>query len=269
VRRAQHGAALGCRDPDFDLPGYAVRNLGCIHIRAQTGDGVRVALRVGSFSLVTLTGALLYLTERRPKRIVLALLAAEDWLYEIYTNIGSFAERAEEVAAGEPIGARTPWVCAERPLEVLARASFAAVQPLVELWRARRGDLSGDVNDALRARGLLHRSVVARQPAKSSRIVIEHFGTRIKMMRPCEYLLAIGRDIDEVPDRAYGGWVAERYAEAIASRRPRLDSVRASIRTSEAATIRVRYDRLLIPWRLGNDMFVSGISMRRELSVLA
>jgi hypothetical protein len=265
-----HGMAsrLGCRDPDFDLPAYAVRNLGCIHIRPQMG-GTRVALRAGNFSLITLTGALLHLIERQPTRIMLALLGEDGWAYEIYTSVGSFAERAEAVAAGEPIGQCTPWTAAGRDLESLAEPGFATVQPLVRLWRANRGRLPGDFAAALSALGLARRSVVVRQPAGSSRLVFEHFGTGIKMMRPCECLMAVGRDIDDVPDRAYASWVAESYAETIASRRPRLDSVRASIRTSEAATIRVRYDRLLVPWRRGDDMYVFGISMRRELSILA
>jgi hypothetical protein len=71
---------LGYREPDFDAPAYTVRNLGFIHVR-QHEEGVRVSLRSGTFTLLTLAAALYVLVDRRPRRIVLAVFWGEDWSY--------------------------------------------------------------------------------------------------------------------------------------------------------------------------------------------
>lgn len=257
---------LGYRNPDFDAPAYAVRNLGFIHVRLHE-EGVRVSLRSGRYSLLTLTAALYALIDRRPRRIVLAVFGGEDWSYEMFTNLGSFAERAEDLAGGEPIAGRPRWLLAERKLEALTLPAFEKTRPLVALWSASRGKLGDDLIRALHACDLIHRAVLVRQVAGTSRLVYEHFGSAIKAMRPCEALNLVGRDIDDIADRAYGGWIAESYASALRRRRLKLDSVRATLRTSEESTVKVRYDRLLMPWRRsGNDLFALGISMRRELS---
>jgi hypothetical protein len=261
---------LGYREPDFDAPAYSVRNLGFIHVR-QHEEGVRVSLRSGTFSLLSLTATLYALIDRRPRRIVLAVFWGEDWSYEMFTSLGSFAERTEDLAAGEPIAGRPRWLAVEKKLDTLALPAFEKVQPVVALWKANRGRFGEDLYQVLRATDLLQRAVLVRKLPRSSRLVYEHFGGGIKMMRPCETFTMIGRDAHDVPDKDYGGWVAENYGEALSGRRLRLDGVRATVGTSQAATLRVRYDRLLMPWRRGggSDLFLLGLSMRRQLSTVA
>ncbi|HKX07407.1 MAG TPA: hypothetical protein VJN67_04405 [Stellaceae bacterium] len=259
---------LGYRDPDFDAPAYAVRNLGFIHVRLHE-EGVRVSLRSGRYSLLTLTAALYALIDRRPRRIVLAVFGGEDWSYEMFTNLGSFAERAEDLAGGEPIAGRPRWLAAEKKLDALDRPAFRQARLVVEFWKSNRGRLSDELYDVLRATDLLERAVLVRKLPRSTRLVYQHFGGGIKMMRPCETFSMIGRDAHDVPDGEYGAWVADHYAEALQRRRLRLDGMRAVVGTSLSATLRVRYDRLLVPWRRGADQYVLGLSMRRELSTVA
>jgi len=259
---------LGYREPDFDAPAYTVRNLGFIHVR-QHAEGVRVSLRSGTFSLLTLAAALYLLVDRRPRRIVLAVFWGEDWSYEMFTTLGSFAERAEDLAAGEPIVGRPRWLAVEKKLEALELPAFEKVKPVVELWKVNHGRLSRELIQILRETDLLQRAVLVRKLPQSSRLVYEHFGGGIKMMRPCETLAMIGREAHEVPDKEYGNWVADSYGEALSRRRLRLDGVRATVGTSQSATLRVRYDRLLMPWRRGSELFVLGLSMRRQLSTVA
>ena len=259
---------LGYRDPDFDAPAYAVRNLGFIHVRLHE-EGVRVSLRSGRYSLLTLTAALYALIDRRPRRIVLAVFGGEDWSYEMFTNLGSFAERAEDLAGGEPIAGRPRWLAAEKKLDALDRPAFRQARLVVEFWKSNRGRFSKELYDVLRATELLERAVLVRKLPRSTRLVYQHFGGGIKMMRPCETFSMIGRDAHDVPDREYGTWVADHYGEALQRRRLRLDGMRAVVSTSQSATLRVRYDRLLVPWRSGADQYVLGLSMRRELSTLA
>jgi hypothetical protein len=260
---------LGYRNPDFDVPAYAVRNLGFIHVR-QHGEGMRVSLRAQRYSLLTLTAVLYVLLDRRPRRIVLAVFDGGDWSYEMFTSLGAFAERTEDLASGKPVAGRPRWLAAEKDIGALSQPTFAKVWPVVDLWKSNRGRLGRDLHEALRAVDLTHRAVLVRQIPGSSRLVYEHFGAAIKMMRPCEAFEMVGRDVESVPDKAYGAWVAESYAKALSGRRVRLDAVRATLRTSEASTVRVRYDRLLMPWyRAGADLWVLSVSMRRQLSTVA
>lgn len=255
---------LGRFDPRLDLSSFAVRERGFIHIRAQE-NGARVALRAGGFGLETLAGALYELKERRFPRIILAMLAGDEWLYEMLGGAWEFADRAEHLLVGGTIAARHPWLAAERDLAALGLPDFAQVRPLVRLWEACRGRLPEDLDSTLYRFGLLPRLLFVRQPPRSSRLVYAHFGSGIEFMRPCASFMMIGRDIDELPDRAYGSWTANAYAESLASRRPRLQSIRATIRVSETTTAQGRYDRLTLPWRgPSNDRFLMGISLTRK-----
>jgi hypothetical protein len=255
---------LGRVDPKLPLSTFAVRERGFIHIRPQ-GNGARVALRVGGFELATLAGALYELKERHFPRIILAMLVEEEWLYEMVGGVWEFAERAEQLLAGGPVTVRHPWLAADRDLAALGLPDFALVRPLVELWRSVRGRLPDDMDALLFRLGLLPRALFVRQPPGSSRLVYAHFGSGIEFMRPCETLLMVGRDIDELPDREYGSWTAHDYAESLSARRPRLQSIRATIRMSQTTAAQGRYDRLTLPWRgRGNDDFLMGISLTRK-----
>jgi len=258
---------LGYREPDFDAPAYTVRNLGYIHVKLLE-EGVRVSLRARSFSLLTLTALLYLLIDRRPRRLVLAVFSGEDWSYEMFTNIGSFAERAEDLAAGNPVAGRPRWLAVQKNLDALNRPHFERVRPIVNLWRSSRGRLNAEIFDTLSAAGLMQRSLLLRRIPGTSRLVYEHFGSGIKVMRPCETFAMVGCDAHDVYDQEYGGWVADCYDRALTRRRLRLEAARATVRTP-GATLRVRYDRLLMPWRAERDLYVLSISMRRELSTVA
>jgi len=96
---------LGCDAPDFDLAAYTVRNLGFIHVQPH-GAGIRVTLRAGKFSAQTLISALYAIVDKSPRRILLAAFSGEEWSYEMFTKLGSFAARVETLAAGEAVTAQ-------------------------------------------------------------------------------------------------------------------------------------------------------------------
>jgi hypothetical protein len=256
---------LGYVDARTDLASFAVRERGAIHIRAIE-DGVRVTLRPGGFSRVALAGALQALNDLAPPRIMLVTRFGSETRAELFTSVFAFIEHAEQLAVEPPIEIKVPRYSVQRNLRNLATPSFAMVRPIVELWRDRRGELGDDVYTAAMANGISHRMILARQLPRSSRLITEHFGPGIKIYRPCEAMLTIGRDLHDMPDPEYGAWVAEAYAETLWNRRLRLESMRVNVRTSAATTISARYDRVLMPWWVpGNDLFVMALSIQREL----
>jgi hypothetical protein len=256
----------GYGPPEAAFVPYSIRERGCIHLVRQA-DSVRITLRAGKFSQRTLLGALLAL-ETWPARILLSVYDSEAWSHEMFMSIGTFAEYAEDLAADRPYGTRQPWLATELGFEALLQPKLSTLGPLLSLWEQNRGRLPEDFGRAVAPIGLERRAILLRQVSKTERLVHEIVPIGLPFMSPCQWLHLIGRGVDELPDRQYGAWAAQAYLEVLAKGQPRLDSVRATIRTLEGATLRTRYYRLSIPWRgAGSDSFVSIVSVRRELSI--
>jgi len=203
-------------------------------------------------------------------RILLVTRSGAETHAEIFTSVFAFIERAEQLASDPPIEIKVPRYSVQRSLRNLATPPFAMVRPIVDLWKERRGELGDEVHRLVIAQGLLHRMILVRKAASSEMLITEHFGPGIMIMRPCESLITVGRDFYEHhADRQYGTWVADAYAETLWRRHLRLESVRAVVQTGAAAALRVRYDRLIMPWRSGsNDLFAMALSIQREVPVL-
>jgi hypothetical protein len=255
---------IGYRHPTLDLAAFAVRERGFIHIRRQA-ESVRVALRVGRFGRETLGGALYELKERSPRRILLAMFVNGEWSYEMLAGIWELADRAEPLIAGGPIELRHSWLAVERSLAALSLPTFAQMRALTQFWEVSRGRLPERLDDFLARFGLLQRAVLVRQPSRSSRLVFALIGAGIECVGPGQSALLVDRDVHDQHDRAYGGWVARCYAENLGARRPRLQSVHATVRLSETVEAQGRYDRLLLPWRgSNNERFLMSISLTRN-----
>lgn len=261
---------LGYRDVRIDVAQFAVSERGFIHIRSIE-DGVRVTVQPGTFSRVALAGALQVLNDITPPRVLLVSRSGPETQAELFTSVFAFIERAEQLAAGPPIEIKVPHYAVRRHLRNLATPPFAMVRPIIDLWKDRRGEFDEEVLQAIEAQSLMHRMILVRKAAQGSTLITEHFGSGIMIMRPCESLLIVGRDFyQHHRDRDYGTWVADAYAETLWRRHPRLESVRATVRTETAASLKVRYDRLIVPWRAGDsDLFATAVSIQREVPVLA
>jgi len=260
---------IGYSHPTLDLASFAVRERGFVHLRPQDG-GVRVALRVGGFSLAALAEALFILKDRNPQRILLAIFDDAGWQYEMLANVWEFGERTEQLAKGGPVRSRYRWLAAERNLKSLSLPGFASARAMVRLWKECHAQMPDDLPRTIGRLADINRMVVVRRPAGTSRLLVEHFGAGISVRQPCDAFLAVGRDFVDLPDRDYGNWAAEAYLRSLDSGRLRLESVNATVRRSEATTVIGRYDRLLMPWRgSGDDGFVICMSIRRKLSFVA
>jgi hypothetical protein len=249
------------------LAAAAVRERGFIHVRQDEG-GAHVSLSPGRFSLVCLAGAMQLLNELRPARIVARMISGGSSSYEMFPTIYDFVERAESVSE-KGIDIRLSRVAVPRSTRNLHLPTFAIAHPLLSLWKRERGALSPESLRAIVTGSLLRRVILVRQPARSSRLIVEHFGAAITIMRPCEALLLAGHPMEDMYDSEYGAWILPGYAKTISASRLTLESMLADIRTPDAMTIRARYDRLLLPWRsTAGDRFVLCGSLLRDRSVL-
>jgi len=258
---------LGRKEPDFDLVGYAVRNLGFIHL-LPNGANLRVSAREKLFSPEALITALYWIVDCRPQRIMLAVFTGETWTYKIFPNIGLFTAYAERMAAGEPTVPGRLFAF-KQDAKVLRCRDFAPVRPVLAHWRAARGCMDEDFSKIFRGKFLQQRGVLVRRISPSAGFTIEHFGVGIRTMLPCEALRMVGREVGDAPDAEYSKWVADSFAEAAADERPRIETVRARINISGGAAIDASYHRVLLPWRRGTDTMVLGMSILRERSLVA
>lgn len=254
---------IGYHDPRRDIAAYAVEECGFIHIRPQDG-AVRVALCERRFNLTSFTGAMLALGRMKPSRIILSAQRSDRRgtpVFHVFMDLHDFCSHTEPLAAGKPIEIRHALLVETRGLHVLNYPSFAGARPIAYLWKQTRGEFSTDIERALVAGGVRERMILARQLSRSERLITENVGVGINFLRGCDI---IGRDLEQQPDQRYGAWMAQTYAEALRSRRLRVESCRAQIRTSTATTLRVAYDRVLIPWRSkGGEFFAMCISLQR------
>jgi hypothetical protein len=254
----------GYGPPDEEFVYYTIRERGCIHL-ARQADSVRITLHAGKFTQCTLLGALLAL-ETCPLRILVSLYDSDTWSHQMIMSMGTFAEHAEELAADRPYGTREPCLAKELDAEMLGHPRLTPLKSLFNLWQYSRGRLPDDFASTVASLGLGHRAILLRRLPASDRLVHEIVPMDVPYMRPSQWLDLLGRDVEELPDRRYAAWAKRHYLEVLTNGQPRVDAIRATIRTIDGATLHSRYYRLAVPWRRADDIFVSVLSVRRELS---
>jgi hypothetical protein len=256
---------LGYRQPDFDLRGYAIRNLGWIWIRRRPGL-MRIALRPLGFSRATFEAAMrLMIEEDEDSRFRFVFDRHDDsQMIDVLSNANDAIAHFEDLMsfAGES-SYRATYFSEELSLTRLRHPKRRVLQDLIKNWKRMRGELSPDeVLEPFRAVGSNERFVVAR--SSKSRGTIAHFGTGITVFGQNWNDSVAGRELEEQPDRNYGESSAKAYHEVHHAKRPRLELVDALIRPPGQTVQRCRYDRLLLPWRSGNGTtFVSSTSVLR------
>jgi hypothetical protein len=257
----------GYRYPaDLSLASFAVRERGFIHVRRRPA-GVEIALRARKFTQRGLLAAILAL-EQMPARILLSVFDGARWRHELFANLLSFTQLAEALAADKPLGPCEPWIATRLSLDALSQPRFASLRPLVKVWEACRGRLPQDFGRYVAEFGHQPRTILLQRKTRSKQLVFEHVPIGSQMMKPDQWLNYIGHSLAEMPDPQYSEWAHRTYSEVVASERPQLDTVRANTRSLEGAKLRMRYDRLLVPWRgRGSAVFVNAVTIRRELSI--
>jgi hypothetical protein len=246
----------------------AIRERGFVHVRQDDG-GAYVTLRVGRFSLACLAGTMQLLGQVQAARVVACILSDSGSTYEMFPSIFDFVERTEALTKEGRIGIKLSRIAIPRDSRNVNLPTFSLAHPLLKIWRQERGELSRELMLRMVSGALLRRIILMRRPARSSKILVEHFGAAITIMRPCEALSLSGRLMEDMYDREYGSWIVPAYAETLGTDQLRLESMLADIRVTDGTTIRARYDRLLLPWhsRRG-DSFVLCASLLRDRSVL-
>jgi len=269
------GEALGYPDPDFDIWGYAIRNLGAVEI-AVGDDDTTVTMRTATAhaEAIRVAGQVLPGLGVHPVRL----------RYEIGTWIEETCEDAHQAigrmtsaladAAHQP--RRVAFVSKMRRLTTLSESRLNKIETaderfslLFKKWRMSQALFDPEMPNFLVRFGLIDRTVVVAESAANGELVFEHAGFGFKAYDSYDKTWTFrlqGKPFSDQPDPDYGHWVDRTYRSVLDEAQPRFEFVDAVIQARSAEPYRSRYDRLILPWR--NDTgarLLTGISYQTAL----
>lgn len=254
-------ADLGHLKPDFDIPGYAVRNLGYVAIEESAG-WIRVRLRPSFVGKATLATLLTYVARCGAARIALSWLD-DSWRDEVWGEAPRAVRRiAELVGTGQAKPQRGRFLAVRRGLGPILASPRHPLKPVLSSWLD--GTCPADLLGFLGAHGLSARAMLAERDGASGGFVFRYSGTGIQIHGGEWSTRAIGRRLEDQPDPEYGRWIAEGCRAADDSKTARHELVAATMLGPNATRQQWRYERLVLPWRLDGRRFVMSVSINPQ-----
>lgn len=266
--------ALGETNPDYDGPAFAVRNLGFIKLQVLDHRLIEVELHPRNVS-------------PRALRAVIDQIAGSDvhlfrikyfdggWQSEIFAAAEPTIERLEELC----VPAFRPAVSPRFDVEALDFAGLIdkpdnehhEFRPLAQKWRVAFGQFDPSILNFAVGHEVLPLLAIVGVPARG------HESPRFRFLGPGHSwagkdheVNTVGLAVEDLPDREYGAWAAGFFRSVAVSGRPRYDVISAAMRYQAepgAPQRRVRYERLLLPWRAASDeVFVTSCARVVERS---
>jgi hypothetical protein len=242
---AQRGAAFGYRDPDFDFPAYAVRNLGHVMIAARHGT-MRLRMRPVFVGHRTLDAVMAHLASHRPSRVAISYFDTA-WHHEVGGDAHAAATRLHAIieASARRDGSQ-PFVAARRNIAGVLHTASEPLAPVLRRW------LDGAPPEGLAAFlascGLYDRTMIAEREGDTGRFVFRHSGQSIRLYGRSWNGTVVGRHVQDQPDPAYGAWIDAACRRVDECQVPRYELVTAQVDRPDAAARQWRYERLMLPW---------------------
>ncbi|WP_341915700.1 hypothetical protein [Ferrovibrio terrae] len=237
---------LGYADPDFDLAGYAARNLGYVWLVLEE-HATLMQFRAGMVSPAAVNSLKPYLRKAVAAKPVALVVYASGWLEEVYVESAPLLARLEELAPLREPRMRDQFIAmSHQPREWLYHA-HQNLSSLFEVWRFEGGQYSEPVRRYLQNSGLIDRTVVIEQRAEE--LYVNASGNGFTIYDNFQMKHVTGHRISDQPDRAYGAWVESSYRSCYESGIPALEDVDAIIEEPDHDPRRRRYQRMILPWQ--------------------
>lgn len=256
----QGGAGFGYRNPDFDFPGYAVRNLGYAMI-AEGAAFMRIRLRPAFVGHRTLEALLAHAARRAPARIAITYFDGA-WRDELCD--GRSLKRRLLDLAQKPEGgsSQSGFIAVRRGIAGVLREPDDPFAPLLRRWLDNT-DPDGLIA-FLDSCGLYDRAMIAERTPDNGQFVFRHSGQRIQLYEPSWAGSAVGRAVQDQPDRDYGEWIADACHKVDERQVPRYELVMARVGRGGGTPRYWRYARLMLPWRTAGRRVVVSVSLREQ-----
>lgn len=266
-------ARWGYPDPDFDLPSFAVRNLGAVDVVVDA-DTVTLRLRWLTLKPDALAGAAQVLLRFNTHRVIVAC-EADGWTEQTFPAPEAAIEWLY-AHSGQARGADARSIqTSPRQLKTLSDRSLSRVEEsedklalLFKKWRLARGTFSADMVEMLVRFGLIDRTIIVTESSSDKSLVFEHVGAGFQLYEKSDStwnMRAQGLRVTDQLDPEFGRWVDRTYRDVIEQSQPRFDFVDAVIQARGSEPYRWDYDRLLLPWHSGDGVrVVTGVSFNRS-----
>jgi len=256
-------SALGDFSPDYDAAAFAVRNLGFIRFQILDRLVIEIELHPRNVASPALMAVQEQLRKSAIKLFRIKYLDTE-WRSEISSSAEhTIARLAELCAPSFTPTATARFKAIAKPASILLDDKTNALLPLVQKWRASFGQFDDSVISFAINHEFLSRMVIVGVKSDLSDAVFRFVGNRnATWLEEDRHLDVIGEKLESMPDKEYGGWVAQFYKSVANSKEPRYDHIAASIRR-RPKPYRTHYERLLLPWtRSSSETLVTVLSNR-------
>ena len=183
---------------------------------------------------------------------------------ELYGSVDDAIARIDDLRARNPAAIGPHWrasfLSESLSLQRLKEEGWGVLQAAYRRWSRRRGRLDRKNLKRLLDAPLEAPVLLARIGRDGSPIA-ETWPRYIDLYAPEEIPEVLGQRFEDHPLGAYAGLAAKSYRAADRDAAPRLELVEAVVRPASGETLRLRYDRLLLPWRAEDGTrYVTGLS---------
>jgi hypothetical protein len=256
-------AAAAYRDPDFDFPDYAVRNLGFVMV-TQRRDSISVRFRPAFCGRRTAMSMLALAGERPDARAAISYFG-RTWSHEVCRGGAALQRRLLEIL-GEPTGEAgdPPFLAVPRRFSGMLRDADNPFAPVLRRWLDNVQP--GDIRAFLESCRLYDRSMIVERTPDTGAFVFRHSGSGLQLYPDNWTRSAVGRQLHDQPDHAYGRWIAEACRAVDDAQVPRYELISATIAPNGRDPRPWRYERLMLPWRDADGArLVVSVSLRDQL----
>jgi hypothetical protein len=234
-----------------------VRNLGYVSLVEARGS-TRVWLRPLLVAEATAAALIDRVASYPCQRYVISYLDGA-WQHEICGRrdaaVRSLAAHLGDCAPGE---LPEPFMATRRSIQAILSSHRDPLSPLLNLWMD--GAYPDDLPGLLRRLGLYDRAMIVEREPTGGRFVFRHSGQGIELYDSAWPRAAVGRRVEDQPDRAYGRWIAAACTDIDAHQVPRYELVHAMIGGPDGPRQTWRYERLMVPWRVQSKRMVVSIT---------
>jgi len=251
---------------------HAVRSLGQVSLHISPRR-YRIRLRPEALTWGAFQQLISALLDDDGKPVVLDIEGAGGCPTEIYSKVDDAIARIDDLRAMNARSGGPRWrasfMAETLSLQRLKSEAWQGLRAAYRNWTRRRGQL-----DRTTLHGLLDAPLAA--PLLLARVgrdgspVAETWPDYIGLYTEAQMPKLIGRRFDEHPLSAYAQRAAQGYGEVDRDQAPRLELIEAVVRPEASEPVRLRYERLLLPWRAEDGArFVSSLSRQHWRRVSA
>jgi len=238
---------------------YAVADLGFGAVLiAPNRPAVAVRFNPSRLGGASTAAIFRLLYELRPTEILVAYgadHAKTETLYGVRAAVGRIEDLVQTSSPIMPPSLKTHrW-----PLENIRREHTVRVQSLLNAWSSNGELLTPELQDNLRAGGLLSGAVIVKRLRGSERLTIDYWDRERNLLGARWMSRAVGQDVQDQPFRELGKKLADSYRKVADDNSPTLEHSIAVIPQSGSSVTVRRSERLCVPWRdaTRNDIILS------------